>query len=45
MCRPPRELDANGNVIKKPRVKRTPRPVEEVTIYFRVHTLAEKLAE
>ena len=41
--RPPKELDPNGQPIKKPRQKRAPKPVEVVTIYFRVRTIAEKL--
>lgn len=43
--RPPRELDANGNPIKKARAKRAPRPIEEVAIYFRVRTMLEKLEQ
>ena len=41
--KPKPELDAQGNPIKKQRTKRAPRPIEEVTIYFRVRTMAEKL--
>jgi len=43
--RPPRELDSNGNPVRKSRPKRVPRPIEEVCIYFRVCTLREKLSE
>lgn len=42
-ARPPRELDANGQPIKKARAKRAPKPIEEVSIHFRVRTMAEKL--
>ena len=41
----PKEVDANGNLIKRQRVKRAPRPVEEVSIYFRVISVAERLRE
>ena len=44
-AKPPKELDENGQPIKKVRQKRAPKPVEEVTIYFRIKTQAEKLAE
>lgn len=43
--RPPKELDANGLPIKKPRQKRAPKPVEEIELYFRVKTQAEKISE
>ena len=39
--RPPKELDVNGQPIKKPRQKRAPKQVEEVSIYFRVKSMAE----
>jgi len=35
-------LDDNGNVIKKPKAKRTPKPVEEATIYYRLVKRDEK---
>ena len=40
-----KELDVNGNVIRKPRQKRAPKAIEEVTIFFRVKTQAEKEVE
>ena len=43
--RPTKELDANGQPVKKSRPKRVPKPVEEVVIYFRVKTLEEKHQE
>jgi len=43
--RPPRELDANGQPIRKPRAKRAPKPIEEVSVYFRVRSLAERRAQ
>lgn len=38
-----RELDANGNPIRKPRAKKQPKPAEEVQIFFRVRSKAESL--
>ncbi len=43
MPRPPREVDSNGQPIKKPRSRRPPKPIEEVTIHFKVRSMAEKL--
>ena len=45
-ARPKPEVDANGQALpKKARTKRPPKVIEEVTIYFRVKSQAEKLAE
>ena len=40
-----KELDANGNPMKKDRKKRAPKVIEEVEIAYRVKTLAEKHQE
>lgn len=43
--RAPKELDVNGQPVKKARPKRATKLVEEVSIFFRVKTQAEKIAE
>ena len=45
-ARPKPEVDVNGQPLpKKIRTKRPPKVIEEVTIYFRVKSQAEKVAE